>query len=127
MPDVYERFFERFGYSVADLYQLKQLDPGFAVAFPDNEVMDVPADFEQLCGMFEQIEAGAADKLRRFIADGEFKYRVGMEDMVYKPGHSITEFISLRIFGQALRLQLFSSFSKHARRFFKDPRTARAD
>lgn len=122
MPDVYERFFERFGYGVADLYHLKQLDPGFAVAFPDDEVMDVPADFDQLCTLFEQIETGTADKLRRFIADGELKYRVGMDDMVYKPGHSITEFISLRIFGQALQLQLFSSFSKHARRFFKDPR-----
>lgn len=122
MPDVYERFFERFGYEVADLYQLKRLDPGFAVAFPDNEVMDVPADFDQLCELFEQIETGAADKLRQFIADGEFKYRVGMDDMVYKPSHSITEFISLRLLGQALQLQLFSSFSKHARRFFKDPR-----
>lgn len=122
MPDVYERFFERFGCSAADLYQLRQLDPGFAVAFPDNEIVDVPADFDQLCELFEQIERGAADKLRRFIADGEFKYRVGMDEMVYKPGHSITEFISLRIFRQALQLQLFSAFSKHARRFFKDPK-----
>lgn len=122
MPDVYERFFAQFGSSVSDLYQLRQLDPGFAVVFADNELMDIPADFDELCELFEQIERGAADKLRRFIADGEFKYRVGMNDMVYKPGHSLTEFISLRLFGQALQLQLFSSFRKHARRFFKDPR-----
>ncbi len=122
MPDVYERFFARFDRAVADLYEIKQLDPGFAVVFADHEAVDIPADFEQLCLLFEQIETGAAEKLRRFIADGEFKYRVGMDDMVYKPGHSITEFMSLRLFGQALQLQLFSSFSSHARRFFKDPR-----
>lgn len=122
MPDVYERFFGRFDRSVADLYQLRQLDPGFAVAFPDNTIIDIPADFDELCRLFGQIETGAGDKLRRFIADGEYKYRVGMDEMVYKPSHSITEFISLRLFGQTLRLQLFSSFSKHARRFFKDPR-----
>lgn len=122
MPDVYERFFGRFGRCVADLYQLKQLDPGFSVVFADNAALDIPADFDELCQLFEQLETGAADKLRRFIADGEFKYRVGMDEMVYKPGHSITEFISLRLFGQALQLQLFSSFSRHARRYFKDPR-----
>lgn len=122
MPDVYERFFAQFGRSVADLYQLRQLDPGFAVVFADNQVLDVPADFDELCHLFEEIETGAADKLRKFITDGEFKYRVGMDDMVYKPGHSITEFISLKLFGQALQLQLFSSFSRHARRFFKDPK-----
>lgn len=122
MPDVYERFFGQFGHSVSDWYQLRQLDPGFAVVFPGGEAMDIPANFEELCARFEEIETGAADKLRRFIADGEFKYETGMHDMVYKPGHSITEFMSLRLFGQALRLQVFSSFSKHARRFFKDPR-----
>ena len=106
MPDVYERFFGRFGRNVADLYQIQQLDPGFAVVFADNAAVDIPADFDELCRLFEQIETGAGDKLRRFIADGEFKYRVGMDDMVYKPGHSIIEFISLRLFGQALRLQL---------------------
>ncbi|MCF0073828.1 phytoene desaturase family protein [Dyadobacter sp. CY261] len=122
MPDVYERFFGHFGQSVSNFYDLKKLDPGFAVIFPGNDLLDIPADFDRLCELFESIEKGAADKLRKFIADGEFKYRVGMHDMVYKPGHSITEFMSLRLFGQALRLQLFSSFSKHARRFFKDPR-----
>lgn len=106
MPDVYERFFGQFGRSVADLYQLKQLDPGFAVVFADNAAIDIPADFDKLCQLFEQIETGAADKLRRFIADGEFKYRVGMVEMVYKPGHSITEFMSLRLFGQALQMTL---------------------
>lgn len=122
MPDVYERFFQRFDRCVADLYQLQQLDPGFAVMFADNETIDIPADFDELCQLFEQIETGAGDKLRRFIADGEFKYRVGMDNMVYKPGHSITEFMSLHLFGKALQLQLFSSFSRHARRFFKDQR-----
>ncbi|GGN05364.1 phytoene dehydrogenase [Dyadobacter beijingensis] len=122
MPDVYDRFYAQFGHTTADLYDLKQLDPGFAVVFSGNELMDIPADFEQLCALFEQTETGAGDKLREFIADGEFKYRVGMDEMVYKPGHSFIEFMSLKLLAQAMRLQLFSSFSRHARRYFKDPR-----
>lgn len=122
MPDVYDRFYEQFGLQTADLYNLIQLDPGFAVVFDGDAVMDIPADFDALCALFETVESGAGDQLRKFISDAEFKYRAGMDEMVYKPGHSVTEFMSLHLLGQALQLQLFSSFSKHARRFFKDPR-----
>ncbi|CAG5067704.1 4,4'-diapophytoene desaturase (4,4'-diaponeurosporene-forming) [Dyadobacter sp. CECT 9623] len=122
MPDVYERFFELFGNSVSDFYDLKQLDPGFAVIFGNSEVMDIPADFNETCALFESIEPGSAAKLRKFIDEGEFKYEVGMRDMVYKPGHSVTEFFSFGLFQKALKIQLFKSFSAHARQYFRDPR-----
>ncbi|QRR00966.1 phytoene desaturase family protein [Dyadobacter sandarakinus] len=122
MPDVYERFFNLFGEDVSDYYELKKLDPGFAVIFGKNEVWDIPADFEQTCDLFEQTEPGAGDKLRKFIAEGELKYRVGMGDLVYKPGHSMMEFMSLGLLRDALKIQLFTSFSQHARKYFKDPR-----
>jgi phytoene desaturase len=122
MPDVYENYFNLFGKTTSDFYELKKLDPGFAVIFGDSEVIDIPADFDQICELFESIEAGSGAKLRKFIEEGEFKYRVGMGEMVYKPGHSITEFFSLKLFKDALKIQLFSSFSNHVRKYFKDPR-----
>ncbi|HEV7380221.1 MAG TPA: phytoene desaturase family protein [Dyadobacter sp.] len=122
MPDVYEKFYNLFGKTTSDFYELKKLDPGFAVVFPGDEVWDIPADFDQVCDLFEGIEAGAGDKLRKFIADGEFKYEVGMNKMVYKPGHSVTEFFSLSLLRDAVGLDLFTSFSKFVRRYFKDPR-----
>jgi len=122
MPDVYESYYQLFGHTTTDFYELKKLDPGFAVIFDGGEVWDIPADFDQVCDLFESIETGAANKLRKFIAEGEFKYMVGMNDMVYKPGHSVTEFFSLKLFRDALKLQIFTSFSKHVRKYFKDPR-----
>jgi phytoene desaturase len=122
MPDVYDSFYNLFGKTTADFYDLVKLDPGFAVIFGENEVIDIPADFDAVCALFEQIETGSAARLRKFITEGEFKYLVGMQDMVYKPGHSVTEFFSFQLFKDALRLQLFTSFSKHVRKYFKDPR-----
>ncbi|WP_439559456.1 phytoene desaturase family protein [Dyadobacter sp.] len=122
MPDVYDRFFEQFGKSASDFYELKKLDPGFAVIFGEGEVMDIPENFDEICALFESIETGSAAKLRKFIDEGEFKYNVGMLDMVYKPGHSVTEFFSLSLLKKALKIQLFKSFSEHARQYFKDPR-----
>lgn len=122
MPDVYESFYNLFGNTTADFYDLKKLDLGFAVIFDQNEVIDIPSDFDEICSLFERIESGSAARLRKFIEEGGVKYRIGMGDMVYKPGHSITEFFSLSLFRDALKLQLFTPFSTYIRRYFKDPR-----
>ncbi|NIJ55094.1 phytoene desaturase family protein [Dyadobacter arcticus] len=122
MPDVYDRFYKIFDSDSSDFYDLKKLDPGFAVIFGVGDVLDIPEDFEDICELFESIEAGSASKLRKFITEGEFKYMTGMHEMVYKPGNSVTEFFSLKLFKDALRLQVFTSFSKHVRKYFKDPR-----
>ncbi len=122
MPDVYERYFNLFNHTTADFYELKKLNPGFKIIFGVDDCMDVPEDFEQLCILFETIEMGSAIKLKKFIAQAEYKYKVGMTEMVYKPGHSIREFMSLSLLKDAMRLQLFSSFKNHVRSYFKNPR-----
>ena len=122
MPDVFEKYYNLFGHTTSDFYQLKQLDPGFKVIFGENDSVDIPADFDQLCALFESIEKGSADKLRSFIKQAEYKYTVGMNDLVYTPGHSITEFFSFSLLKDVLKLQVFSSFSKHVREYFKNPR-----
>lgn len=122
MPDVYENYFNLFDKTTSDFYELKKLDPGFAVVFGESEVIDIPSDFNEICELFESIETGSGLKLRKFIEEGEFKYRVGMGEMVFKPGHSVSEFFSLKLFKDALQIQLFSSFSDHVRKYFKNPK-----
>ena len=46
MPEVFEQFFNDFGYKASDFYELQLLDPGFTVVFGANEVLDIPANFE---------------------------------------------------------------------------------
>lgn len=122
MPDVFERYYNLFGHTASDFYDLKKLDPGFKVIFGANDHLDIPEDFEQLCELFEGIEKGAGSNLKKFIEDAEYKYNVGMNNLVYQPSHSITEFFSFGLLKDVLKLQVFSSFSKHVRKYFKDPR-----
>lgn len=122
MPDVFEKYYNVFGHIASDFYELKKLDPGFKVIFGKDDHVDIPENFDQLCDLFESIEKGAASKLRAFIDDGEYKYKVGMNDLVYQPSHSITEFFSLSLLKDVAKLQVFSSFSKHVRKYFKNPR-----
>jgi phytoene desaturase len=122
MPDVFERFFGEFGRSTDDYYQLVQLDPGFQVIFGKDDVLPVPAGIDGIYDVFEQIETGSADKLKKFLAEGKFKYEVGMRKLVYKPSFSWREFATAEVLVSAARLQLFRSVRAHVRGYFKDER-----
>lgn len=122
MPDVFENFFADFGHSAADFYNLKLLDPSFDIVFPENEVMHVPSTFADLCHVFESHEKGSASELQRFMNDAQYKYQVGMKNLGKMPGLSVTEFFDWDFLKGALRLDLFSSFSKHVRNHFTNPK-----
>ena len=122
MPDVFERFFARFGKNVADYYELVRLDPSYRVFFESGDATDIPASFAELRELFERWEPGAAKKLDAFLADAEYKYRVGMDHLVYQPSVSVLEFMRRDVISGLFRLQLLSSFGRHARRYFRDLR-----
>ena len=122
MPDVFEKFFSDFGYSVSDFYELKLLNPSFDVVFGEDDKMSVPENFDALCKLFESIEVGSAAQLKKFMDEAEYKYKTGIENLVYKPGLSIAEFADLDLIKGVFRLQVFSSFSKHVRKYFSHPK-----
>ncbi|MFD3275536.1 phytoene desaturase family protein [Aquirufa echingensis] len=119
MPDIFDNYFARFGKKTADYYTLKRLDPSYSVILSDKEVVDMPADYGALRELFESIEPGAANALDRFLDQAAYKYKVGIQEFVWKPSVKITEFLSLRILVDALRMDVFSSFYSHVRKFFK--------
>ncbi len=121
MPDVFERYFGYFGKKVSDYYQLQRLDPSYAVYFGEDHKMDIPADYNALKRLFETYEPGSGAALDKFMAEAAYKYEVGINDLVYKPGLSLTEFADWRVVSGAFRLQLLSSLSKHVRKYFKNP------
>lgn len=122
MPDAFENFFNAFGKSAADFYELKQLDPGFQVFFGNNERIPIPANKEALRELFEGIEKGSADKLDTFLKEGAFKYRIGMQNLAHKPALSLMEFMNYEVVSGALRSHVFRSMKTYVRQFFKDPR-----
>jgi len=121
MPDVFESFFQRFGKSVSDYYELVRLNPSYRVFFEQGKIVDVPSDFQDLKTLFESIETGAGQKLESFMEEAKTKYTVSMSDFVWKPSLSVKEFMDWKIIREATRLDLFTSFSKHVRKYFQHP------
>lgn len=122
MPDVFENYFAHFGKSVSDYYSLKRLDPSYSVFFGANDRVDLPAAFDKLCELFETIEMGSASKLKKFLDDAAYKYRVGMQEMVFKPSDSWLEYADWRVIASSFRLHMFTSLAKEVEKHFKNPK-----
>lgn len=121
MPDVFERYFNLFGKQVSDYYALQRLDPSYRIYYKE-EAIDIPASLDELKKLFDRIEPGAAKQLDRFLAEASYKYKTGMQKLVFKPGLSLTEFADWDVIRGVFRLDVFTSMKKHIGKFFRDHR-----
>jgi len=120
MPEVFENFYNQFGKTASDFYNLKRLDPSYRVFWNDDSFTDVPSNLEELKDWFEENEEGSSEKLDQFLKDAEIKYKVGMEELVFKPSLSLLEFATSKVFKGLVSMNLFSSFGKFIRSYFKN-------
>jgi len=120
MPDVFEHFFNCFGKKVSDYYHLQRLDPSYRVYW-DDKAMDIPADYATLKKLFESIEPGSGTSLDQFLDEAAYKYQVGVNKLVYKPGQSLAEFADTDLIKGVFKLDVFTSMKKHISKYFKHP------
>ena len=119
MPDVFEKYFNDFDKNIEDYLKLKRLDPSYRVFFDDGHI-DVPANYQELKDLFESMEEGSGKNLDLFISQAEKKYKVGIQNLVYKPGLSIKEFIDKDTITGVFKLDIFKSMHSHIRKYFKN-------
>ncbi|MDO7876658.1 phytoene desaturase family protein [Hymenobacter sp. ASUV-10] len=122
MPDVFDKYFARFGKKVSDYYDLIRLDPSYQVIFKGPEAVDIPASMAGLRALFERYEPGSAARLDEFLRQAAYKYEVGINRLVYAPSRSLLEFAEPKLLLDMLRMDVLQSMHKHVRRFFKDSR-----
>ena len=125
MPDVFEKYFNYFGKSTSDYYDLIRLDPSYHVVFGKDDVLKIPAKLDNFKLMLEKLEKGSAAKLDEFLKQAAYKYEKGINDLVYKPGRSLTEFMNPKLLFDMFRMDIFSSIYKHVRKYFKNDRIIR--
>jgi len=122
MPDVFEHFFNQFGFSTADFYSLRRLDPSYRIYFGNADFLDIPADFNELKLLFESLEAGSGQRLETFLDQAAYKYKVGINKLVYYPSRSLLEFMNPTLLIDVIRLDVFQSMAKHVRKYFSNER-----
>lgn len=122
MPDVFDKFFARFGKKTSDYYELQRLAPSYRIYYNTNDFQDIPAGVQELGKLFEELEPGSGKNLLTFLEEGKYKYDIGVNELVYKPGLSLFEFADLKLLTGIFKLHVFQSISQYVRKFFKHPR-----
>ena len=122
MPEVFDKFFNQFGKKASDLYTLTRLNPSYRIYFSAADCWDIPAGEENLYKLFEDVEPGSSAYLKKFLDEAKFKYEIGINELVYKPGLSVSELFDWRLISGALKLHVFQSLAGYIRKSFKDPR-----
>ncbi|MFT4682315.1 MAG: phytoene desaturase [Granulosicoccus sp.] len=122
MPEVFEEFYQLFGHTTSDFYTLDRLDPSYRVYFGKDDFLDVPADPDAFLDLVEKLEPGGSLKLQKYLKEAEYKYKMGMQEFVRRPGLSILEFADPRLIPAVFKLHLFRSITDHIKKYFKNPR-----
>ena len=125
MPDVFESYFGHFGKKPSDYYDLIRLDPSYTVVFGKDEFVNIPANLAEFRNLLESMEPGVGPKFDEFMKQAAYKYKVGIQDLVYRPSRSIFEFTSPGLLADIIRMDVFQSMAKHVRKFFKDEKIIR--
>ncbi|MBC7426815.1 MAG: phytoene desaturase [Bacteroidia bacterium] len=121
MPDVFEKFYNRFNKKTSDFYSLERLDPSYRVYFEGEKIMDIPANKQSLMALFEKTEPGSSVKLEKFLDKAGYKYKVAMEDYVNKISNSVFEYFDLKLLIGGIKMNLLSSLRNEVRQLFKNP------
>ncbi len=118
MPDVFEKFFLDFDKKPSDYYELTKLSPAYTVFFGSNELVTIADNLPEIIATFESIEEGSGKKLEIFIKSAQENYDIAIKDVVYRPGESPLELITIETAKKVD--QFFSTISKDVRKKFKN-------
>jgi phytoene desaturase len=120
MPDVFEKFFAAFGKRPSDYYTLQRLDPSYRIYYSADDQLDIPSGIDALCAMFEKLEPGSSKNLLKFLEEGKYKYEIGINELVYKPGLSLLELLDPKLISGVFKLHVFQSLAAYVRKYFKE-------
>ncbi len=118
MPDVFERFFADFGKKPSDYYQLLKLSPAYQVYFGKKDKITIGDTLEKIYTEFDRIEPGCSQKLKKFIDQAKENYDIAIKDLVYRPGESPLELVTLETTKKLG--QFFSTIAREVRKEFKN-------
>lgn len=122
MPEVFEQFFEDLGKNREEYYSLKKLAPYYRVFFEGEGTVDIGPDRDGINKVFDDLEENGSEKLKKYLGKASYKYKVAIEEFLYREYRSIFQFINPRLVLQGSRLGVFGDLHSHVKKYFTDHR-----
>ncbi len=119
-PFLFQELWKLAGRRFEDDIDLRLMDPFYRVRFDDGSHFDYTGDPERMRAEVERFAPGDLDGYHRYMAASEEIFRVGFEQLSYKPFNRFTDM--LRVVPDLIRLQSYYSVHGLVSRYVKDER-----
>jgi phytoene desaturase len=124
MPDFFEHFFETIDKDIDDYLDLSRLSPSYRVFFKDTSVdpVDIYSDIQKDAPTFSQLENGAGEALRSYLADAKKMYEISKGHFIYRNYDSFLDFFDPEVMRYGAQLPaLFQSAHARTKQYFDRP------
>ncbi len=127
MPEVFEHFFNIFGKKTSEYYDLIRLNPRYQIVFgSDNQHVVLQDNLVQNKKLFDSIEAGAGEKLTKFLDDMHQAYDASVCQLVYEDIWSLSAWLNLKNY-KALwilitKIRFWESWHGLVKKYFSSPK-----
>ena len=94
MPQAFDHFFELMGTSTEEQLDLVRLDPAYRVFNESGFCLDIPAGKDNVIALAEELEPGAGEAMRSYLASASDIYRLAIDRFLYTTFSTPSPFLS---------------------------------
>lgn len=127
MPEVFDHYFNLMGTTTASQLDLVRLDPSYKVFFGSGEPITIGSNQQKNRDVFESIEPGAGEKLRKYASQASDTYDISLKHFLYTNFQSLLDILKIDIIKRSINLTrlALTTYDREVSRFFKDSRLKR--
>jgi phytoene desaturase len=122
MPQVFEDYFQLFGYHTSDLLHLKRLTTHYKI-FLDHPLRTyaIKQDLKQNLNLFKQHEPQGDQKLKKFLHHSQTLYHQAMQHLILNDYHQISQLLNPATLKALLSFNLFQNYHQLTQKYFTNP------
>jgi len=123
MPEVFDRFFARYGRKVEEFYTLERLDPAYRIIRSEEEAtLDVPgASEEAFLSWARKLEGESkGGLLDRMMDEAKEKYEEGIFKWIWHPMVSIWEMVDFNLMRAPFQYDMFNGYLAHLQKYISN-------
>ena len=121
-PNIFERFFNDFGKTHKDFFELIRLNPSYKIFWNSSEIDEFSTDINQIYEIFERYEKNSSKKLEKILKDGEFILNLALEKFLYREYNSIIDLLKKDLVLNGIKLNIFTNLENLINKNFKNSR-----
>lgn len=126
MPDVYKEIFTYAGKNPDDYISMQELDPMYALNYPDGEQVEASNHLTKMMKYLESVSDKDALGYLQYIADVYKRFLIAKSDFIEKAYRKPSDFYNFKSLAAAHKLKTLNSAYTSMSKFVKDEKLRKA-